>query len=65
MQLNEAIGGTSDGIYLIVSDLGSMSGDGLDFINGMSFLERFYAVYDIGESRVGLAETAYTNAECN
>ncbi|KAJ8469970.1 hypothetical protein ONZ51_g8640 [Trametes cubensis] len=63
--LNEAIGGTSDGIYLIVSDLGSMSGDGLDFINGMSFLERFYAVYDIGNSRVGLAETAYTHAECN
>ena len=42
-----------------------MSGDGLAFINGMSFLERFYAVYDIGNSRVGLAETAYTHAECN
>ncbi|KAI0324295.1 aspartic peptidase A1 [Cubamyces sp. BRFM 1775] len=63
--LNEEIGGTTDGIYLIVNDLGSLSGQGLDFINGMSFLERFYAVYDIGNSRVGLAETPYTRAETN
>ena len=39
--LNTAIGGTTDGIYLIVSDLGTPSGQGLDFINGQSFLERF------------------------
>ncbi|KAH9903191.1 aspartic peptidase A1 [Cubamyces lactineus] len=63
--LNEDIGGTSDGIYLIVNDIGNPSGQGLDFINGMSFLERFYAVYDIGNSRVGLAETSHTRAESN
>ncbi|KAI0761374.1 aspartic peptidase A1 [Trametes elegans] len=63
--LNEEIGGTSDAIYLIVADLGSDSGQGLDFINGMSFMERFYAVYDIGNSRVGFAQTQYTDAETN
>ncbi|KAI8996661.1 aspartic peptidase A1 [Trametes punicea] len=63
--LNEAIGGDTEGIYLIVNDLQSESGGGLDFINGMSFLERFYAVYDIGSSRVGFAETPYTGADTN
>ncbi|KAI0356843.1 aspartic peptidase A1 [Trametes cingulata] len=63
--LNEEIGGTKDGIYLIVNDLQSKSGEGLDFINGMSFLERFYAVYDIGNSRIGLAKTEYTSSQSN
>ena len=36
--LNSDIGGTSGSIYLIVSDLGSPSGQGLDFINGYAFL---------------------------
>ncbi|KAI0634527.1 aspartic peptidase A1 [Trametes polyzona] len=63
--LNEEIGGTTDGIYLIVADLQSDSGQGLDFINGMSFLERFYAVYDVGSSQIGLARTHYTEAETN
>ena len=40
-----AIGGSADQIFLIVGDLGSLSGEGLDFINGMTFLERFYSVY--------------------
>ena len=31
--LNEDIGGSADGIYLIVGDLGSNSGEGLDFIS--------------------------------
>ena len=39
--LNSEIGGTSDGIYLIVRDSGSNSGSGLDFVNGHGFL---YAV---------------------
>ncbi|KAL7284813.1 hypothetical protein ACG7TL_002123 [Trametes sanguinea] len=63
--LNEAIGGDADGIYLIVNDIGSNSSQGLDFINGMSFLERYYSVYDIGGSRVGFAKTPYTDAETN
>ena len=36
--LNSDIGGTSDGIYLIVGDMGRDSGYGLDFINGHGFL---------------------------
>lgn len=37
-KLNSAIGGDSNSIYLIVSDLGTPSGQGLDFINGQTFL---------------------------
>jgi hypothetical protein len=36
--LNTAINGTTDGIYLIVSDIGTQSGSGLDVINGYCFL---------------------------
>lgn len=36
--LNSAIGGTSNSIYLVVNDIGSDSGSGLDFINGYTFL---------------------------
>ncbi|KAL7284878.1 hypothetical protein ACG7TL_002192 [Trametes sanguinea] len=63
--LNTAIGGQEDAVYLIVSDLGSLSGEGLDFINGMTFLERFYYVFDIANSRVGFATTTFTDATTN
>ncbi|KAH9016897.1 acid protease [Lactarius pseudohatsudake] len=63
--LNTAIGGTPGQIYLIVSDLGSPSGQGLDFINGFTFLQRFYSVYDLSNMRVGLATTDFTDAETN
>lgn len=36
--LNTDIGGTSDSIYLVVSDIGTPSGSGLDFISGYTFL---------------------------
>lgn len=36
--LNTAIGGATDNVYLVVSDSGSNSGSGLDFINGYCFL---------------------------
>jgi hypothetical protein len=36
--LNTDIGGDSNHIYLVIADLGSNSGSGLDFINGYSFL---------------------------
>ena len=36
--LNTVIGGDAGSIYLIVGDLGSPSGSGLDFINGYAFL---------------------------
>ncbi|KAH9934569.1 aspartic peptidase A1 [Epithele typhae] len=63
--LNPAIGGAPDSVYLIVADMGSVSGLGLDFINGMAFLERYYMVYDVGGSRAGLAQTANTFSEIN
>ncbi|KAG1834252.1 acid protease [Suillus variegatus] len=63
--LNTAVGGTTDGIYLVVSSTGSPSGSGLDFTNGYCFLERFYSVFDTTNSRVGFATTAYTDATTN
>ena len=63
--LNSKIGGTAGSIYLIVSDLRTNSGQGLDFINGQTFLERFYSVYDTSNNRVGLATTPFTDATTN
>ncbi|KAF8895841.1 aspartic protease [Gymnopilus junonius] len=63
--LNTDIGGSSSKIYLITADLGSNSGQGLDFINGQSFLERFYSVFDTANNRVGLATTPFTTATSN
>jgi cathepsin E len=63
--LNELIGGTSHDIYLIINDIGTPTGQGLDFINGYTFLERFYAVFDTAHARVGLATTAFTTATSN
>ena len=65
IQLNSAIGGTSDFVYLVVNDLGTLSGEGLDFIDGMTFLERFYYVFDIANSRVGFATPSFTDATTN
>lgn len=63
--LNTNIGGTAGSIYLIVSDLGSNSGGGLDFINGFAFLQRFYSVFDTTNRRVGFATTPYTTSTAN
>ncbi|EPT03815.1 hypothetical protein FOMPIDRAFT_1022024 [Fomitopsis schrenkii] len=63
--LNTAIGGSASDIYLVVADIGSDSGEGLDFINGYAFLERFYSVYDTTNSRLGFASTSYTSATSN
>lgn len=63
--MNTAIGGTTDGIYLIVGDLGTDSGEGLDFIDGFAFLERFYAVFDSGANTVSFATTPFTDATTN
>ncbi|PIL28665.1 transporter [Ganoderma sinense ZZ0214-1] len=70
-QLNSVIGGSSDYVYLIVGDIGPVIGGGLigggsiSFINGMSFLERFYHVYDAGNNLAGFAPTNYTYALIN
>jgi len=58
--LNSAIGGGLGVTYLIVADLGTPSGQGLDFINGYTWLQRFYSVYDTTNSRVGIATTPNT-----
>jgi len=63
--LNTAIGGTSGTIYLIIASIGTPSGGGLDLINGQTFLERFYAVFDTANQRVGLATTSSTSATTN
>ncbi|EIN04215.1 family A1 protease [Punctularia strigosozonata HHB-11173 SS5] len=63
--LNSYIGGSSSHIYLVVNDIGSSSGSGLDFIDGYTFLERFYTVFDTTNSRFGIATTAKTTATSN
>ncbi|KAI0797265.1 aspartic proteinase precursor [Irpex lacteus] len=63
--LNTAIGGAADDILLIVSDLGTNSGEGLDFINGFAFLERFYTVFDSDANTVSFATTQFTDATTN
>lgn len=63
--LNTVIGGTAGNVYLIVNSLGTPSGEGLDFINGFTFLERFYSVFDTANKRVGFATTPFTDATTN
>ncbi|KAH9008779.1 aspartic peptidase A1 [Lactarius hengduanensis] len=63
--LNTFIGGTTGSIYLVVNDIGSPTGSGLDFINGYTFLERFYSVFDTTNNRVGFANTPFTTAITN
>ncbi|KAI5117484.1 hypothetical protein M0805_009547 [Coniferiporia weirii] len=58
--LNTAIGGTTDSIYLVVADLGASSVEGFSFVNGYTFLERFYSVFDTTNGRIGFASTAHT-----
>ncbi|KAH8984539.1 aspartic peptidase A1 [Lactarius hatsudake] len=63
--LNTFIGGTTGSIYLVVNDIGSPTGSGLDFINGYTFLERFYSVFDYTNNRIGFATTPFTTATTN
>jgi len=63
--LNSTLGGEAGKIYLVTSDLGSNSGQGLDFINGFAWLQRFYSVFDTTNKHVGIATTQYTDATTN
>ncbi|KIL59248.1 hypothetical protein M378DRAFT_14952 [Amanita muscaria Koide BX008] len=63
--LNTAIGGTATSIYLVVASIGAPSGQGLDFIDGYTFLERYYSVFDTANKRVGFATTSFTTATTN
>ncbi|KAI0279620.1 acid protease [Russula aff. rugulosa BPL654] len=60
--LNQLIGGEKDLVYLIVSDLGPETSQETGFIAGMTFLQRFYVVFDSCENRVGLANTQFTDS---
>ena len=64
-QFNSVIGGDAASVYLIVADIKTNSGAGLDFVNGYTFLQRFYSVYDTANARVGIATTPYTDATTN
>ncbi|KAK0474485.1 aspartic peptidase domain-containing protein, partial [Armillaria luteobubalina] len=59
------IGCSSSAIYLIDDDIGTNSGEGLHFINGYTFLERFYTVFNTANSRIGFAKVAQTPATTN
>ncbi|KAF7348295.1 Acid protease [Mycena sanguinolenta] len=62
---NESIGGSKDKTYCIFASMGEMENQGLDFINGYTFLQRFYSVYDTTNSRLGFATTQDTMTQTN
>ena len=64
-QLNVGIGGSVDSIYLVVASIGTDAPNGVMFINGMVWLQRFYAVYDSTKNQFGIATTGNTFAETN
>ncbi|KAG2069744.1 acid protease [Suillus decipiens] len=64
--LNTKINGKMGSIYLIFRDRGRPSGQGgSDFCLGYVFMQRFYVAYDVTNSRVGFATTAFTDATTN
>ncbi|KAG2367250.1 aspartic peptidase A1 [Suillus spraguei] len=63
--LNSRIQGDVNGIYLVIKRLPGPTGSGIDFSLGYVFLQRFYSVYDVLNSRVGFATTPYTDANTN
>jgi cathepsin E len=64
-ELNALIGGESDYFYLVVNDIGAISAQGITWICGYSFPERYYTVFDTTEQRVGFATTPFTTADSN
>ena len=63
--LNAMLGGVANQMYLVVQDIGSLSGGGMDFIIGMTSLQRYYTVFDSTNQRVGFAQTSFTNVTIN
>lgn len=53
------IGGNANTCYLAVADLGTNSGQGLDFILGYNTLKHFAVVLDTANSQVGIATGVY------
>lgn len=65
--LNSAIGGVSGSVYLIVNDIGTPSGSGLDFINGLVWMERYYVSVGLcsGVTSIAFETTPFTDATTN
>ncbi|KAF7794844.1 hypothetical protein EIP86_005986 [Pleurotus ostreatoroseus] len=63
--LNTQIGGDNEHVYLIIQDIGTHSGSGMDFTNGMTWIERFYIALDTTNQKVGVATTPFTHATTN
>lgn len=61
---NTAIGGVASKIYLVIGELEGDT-DGLRFVMGMVFLQRYMSIYDSGNQQVGFAKTPKTNAVSN
>ncbi|KAG1747746.1 acid protease [Suillus paluster] len=57
---NTAWGGQAGVQYGVVGHLGADSGEGLDFIIGQKFMEKYYAVFDADSNRVGFGNTEHT-----
>ena len=56
---------SNDTIFLCVSNTGTGTLFKEDFIFGMPAVERFYAVLDTSNARIGLAYTSFTNGTFN
>ncbi|KIK92610.1 hypothetical protein PAXRUDRAFT_146921 [Paxillus rubicundulus Ve08.2h10] len=54
---NTIWGGVESKHYGVLGNLGDPSGEGLDFIIGQKFIERYYTVFDTDRNRVGFAQT--------
>ncbi|KAG2361235.1 hypothetical protein BDR07DRAFT_1461549 [Suillus spraguei] len=62
--LNSKIrGAEEDGIYLIINRLDAR--EGMGFINGYTFMQRFYTVLDSDNRKVGFATTPFTDDSTN
>ncbi|KAG0704600.1 acid protease [Suillus ampliporus] len=57
---NTAWGGQAGVQYGVIINMGANSGEGLDFIIGQKFMEKYYAVFDTDDNRVGFAYTDHT-----
>jgi hypothetical protein len=43
----------------------AVTANGIAYPDGFAFLQRYYSVFDVTNSQVGLAATPFTNAETN
>jgi len=62
---NTLFGGKPGFRYGYVSNLGSASGVGLDFIVGQKFLEKFYTAYNTANQTIGIARSTRTTSNGN